>query len=97
MKLRPSKGHAFILPETTGPSSDIITIPDRAKNKQMPEIGKVVAMSGALKTKSGVVVQPEFKIGDRVLVRKYSGLFVDFQDVRYFSVPIHDVMAVLGE
>jgi len=95
MRLRPTKGHAFILPETTGPTSSLLVIPGIAQNKAMPEIGKVVAMSGAFRTKTGIIVQPEFKIGDRVFVKKYTGLFVDFQEVRYFSVPIHDVMAVL--
>lgn len=95
MRLRPTKGRAFILPETTGPTSSLLVIPEIAQNKAMPEIGKVVAMSGAFRTKKGIIVQPEFRIGDRVLVKKYTGLFVDFKEVRYFSMPIHDVMAVL--
>ena len=95
MRLRPRKGTVFIIPETSGIASDIIVIPERVKGRELPDRGKVVAMSGKPITKKGIVTDCEFKIGDRVLVKRFTGILVDFQGVKYFSVPIHDVMAVL--
>lgn len=95
MKLRPRKGTAFILPESVGPTSDVIIIPDRCKDRELPDRGKVVAMSGKPVTKKGVVTDVEFKIGDRVIVKKFTGILIHFEGERYFSVPLHEVMAVL--
>lgn len=95
MRLKPTKGHVLIIPEYAGIKSDTIVIPEQAQGKEMPEIGKIVAMAGKQITKKGVLVEPEFKIGDRVLVKKFTGLFVEFDGTKYFRVPFADVMAVL--
>ncbi len=95
MKLRPRKGTALILPDTSGESSGMIVLPEKFKGRELPDRGRVVAMSGKPITKKGVVTDAEFKIGDRVLVKKFTGLMVNFEGVQYFSVPIHEVMAVL--
>jgi co-chaperonin GroES (HSP10) len=85
----------LIVPENTGPSSSLLTIPERFQNREVPDRGRVVAMSGRPVTKKGIVTEVEFKIGDRVLVRKFSGFFVDYGGQKYFSVPQHDVLAIL--
>lgn len=95
MKLRPRKGTALILPESVGPTSDVIIIPDHCKNRDLPDRGKVVAMSGKPVTKKGVVTEVEFQVGDRVIVRKFTGVLIDFYGTKYFSVPIHEILAVL--
>lgn len=94
-RLRPTKGHCFILPDSVGPQSDIIAIPEMAKNRDLPDRGRVVAMSGKPVTKKGIACDCEFKIGDYVAVKKFTGTLIEFQGVKYFSVPIHEVMAVL--
>lgn len=96
MKLRPRKGTVFILPESVGPISDVIIIPELSKDRELPDRGKVVAMSGKPVTKKGIATDVEFKIGDRVLVKKFTGMLFDFDGTKYFSVPIHEVMAVLS-
>ena len=95
MRLRPTKGHVLIIPEEAGLKSDTLVIPEQARNKEMPEIGRIVAMAGKQITKKGVLVEPEFRIGNRVLVKKFTGLFVEFEGTKYFRVPYADVMAVL--
>lgn len=95
MRLRPRKGSVFIIPETVGLSSNILVIPERCQGRDLPDRGKVVAMSGRPVTRKGVVTDCEFKIGDRVLVKKFTGMQINFRGAKYFSVPIHEVMAIL--
>lgn len=92
MRIKPRKGNALILPESVGPVSDVLIIPDRFKNRELPDRGKVVAMSGKPITKKGIVTDVEFKIGDRVIVKKFTGVLIHFEGVKYFSVPIHEVL-----
>jgi len=95
MRLRPRKGSVFIIPETAGLTSAVIEIPETCKDRDLPDRGRVVAMSGKPITKKGVVTDVEFKVGDRVLVKKFTGTLLNFRGKRYFTVPIHEVMAIL--
>ena len=94
-RFRATAGNVFIStiddPERVGR----IIIPEQARNKDMPSIGIVFAMGGRLKTKKNVLVEPEFKTGDKVLFRKYSGTFCDIGDKHLVQVKIHDVMAIM--
>jgi chaperonin GroES len=94
-RFRPTSGNVFI--ETIDDPEKVgrIIIPEQARNKDMPSIGIVFAMGGRLKTKKGVLVEPEFKVGQKVLFRKFSGLLVDFGGKRFVQVKQHDVMAVM--
>jgi len=94
--LRPCKGNVLILPEKVGLTSEVIVIPEIAKDRDLPEFGRVIAIGGRPITKKKIVLEPEFKVGDRVMVKKFTGLFVDYSGVRYFQVKQHDVMAVLS-
>jgi co-chaperonin GroES (HSP10) len=92
---RATAGNVFIStiddPEKVGR----IIIPEQARNKDMPSIGIVFAIGGRLKTKKGVLVDPEFWVGQKVLFRKYSGTFCDIGDKHLVQIKIHDVMAVM--
>lgn len=94
-RLRPKIGHILLLPEKHGLTSDSILIPDIAKGKDMPDRGTVAAMSGRPMTRKGVVYDFDFKIGDRVLVKKFSGLLLNVRGTEYLSVPSGDVLAIL--
>ena len=94
-RFRPTAGNVFI--ETIDDAEKVgrVIIPEQARNKDMPSRGIVFAMGGRLKTKKGVVVEPEFKVGQKVLFRKFSGLLVDFEGKRFVQVKQHDVQAVI--
>lgn len=95
MRFRATAGNVFVetidYPEKVGQ----IFIPAHARNKDMPSIGIVFAIGGRLKTKKGVLLEPEFKTGDKVLFRKFSGTFCDVGDKHLVQIKIHDVMAVM--
>jgi co-chaperonin GroES (HSP10) len=94
--MKPTKGNVFIVPETSGLNSDTIIIPETTKGRDIPQFGRVVAIGGKPITKKGVVTQPEFKVGDRIMFQKFGGLFVERGSIKYFSVKQHHVIAILG-
>lgn len=96
-RFRPTKGNVFVAPEETGPTAERIIVPDNAKNRDMPHIGKVIAMGGARVTKKGIVLEPEFQIGDRVVFKKFTGLWTDVRNQRWILVKAHDVEGVFNE
>lgn len=92
--MRPTKGNVFIEPEFQAPSA-VIHQPEAFARREMPQIGRVVAIGGARKFKSGLIVKPEFKPGDRVVFRKFSGLWSNVSGKELIQVKQHDVEAVL--
>jgi chaperonin GroES len=69
-------------------------IPDTAKEK--PQQGEVVAVGPGKLTEEGKRVDPELKVGDKVLYGKYSGTEVTLDDAQYLILRESDVLAVLG-
>lgn len=94
MKLRPRAGTCLISPLEEEYKGRII-IPETVKGRDMPHMGTVAFMNGARITKKGVKVLADFKPGDKVLFRKFSGLFVEHEGKRFVQVPFGDVMAIL--
>jgi len=69
-------------------------IPDTAKEK--PQQGEVVAVGPGKVGDDGKRVDPELKVGDRVLYGKYSGTEVTLDDSQYLILRESDVLAVIG-
>jgi len=71
-----------------------IIIPDSAKEK--PYEGTVVALGEGRKTTSGKVIPFEVKIGDRVMIERYTGSDVMIADQEYTIIKEDGVLAVIG-
>ena len=69
-------------------------IPDTAKEK--PQQGEGVAVGPGKVGDDGKRVDPELKVGDRVLYGKYSGTEVTLDDSQYLILRESDVLAVIG-
>ena len=69
-------------------------IPDTAKEK--PQQGEVVAVGPGKMTDDGKRIEPEVKVGDKVLYGKYSGTEVTVGDEQYLILRESDVLAVIG-
>ncbi len=70
-----------------------IIIPDTAKEK--PQEAKVVAV-GPGKVDDGKRVPLELKVGDRILIGKYSGTEVKIDGIEHIILREDDVLAVIG-
>jgi chaperonin GroES len=71
-----------------------IIIPDAAKEK--PQEAEVIALGTGKKDDNGKVQTFEVKVGDRVLISKYGGTEVKFEDVKYTIVREEDILGVIG-
>jgi len=70
-----------------------IIIPDSAKEK--PQEGIVVALGDGRKTTSGKTLPFEVKVGDRVVIEKYTGSEVTIEDEEYTIIKEEGVLAII--
>lgn len=94
-KLRPLAGYALIEPvqlDKKTPSG--IVLPDTHDEKSQK--GMVMAM-GKAPVRDGVKFEPEFKVGQTVVYKKWGGDEVKFgiSDEEYIFVKFEDVLAIV--
>jgi chaperonin GroES len=94
MKLNPLHDRVIIkrLESETRTAGGIV-IPDTAKEKPMK--GEVIAVGKGRILDSGQVVAPAVKVGDKVLIGKYSGSEFKIDDVEYVAVKEDEIIAVV--
>ncbi|MBN1915151.1 MAG: co-chaperone GroES [Parachlamydiales bacterium] len=72
-----------------------IIIPDSAKKKQ--ETAKVIAIGPGKTLENGKLEPITVKIGDVILMDKYSGQEVQLDDEEYIIVKADDIIAIVEE
>jgi chaperonin GroES len=72
-----------------------IILPDSAKKKQ--ETAKVVAVGPGKKLDDGKVLPVPVKVGDVILMDKYSGQEVTLDDEEYLIIKADDIIAIIEE
>jgi len=70
-----------------------IIIPDTAKEKPME--GKVIAVGPGRLDENGKRVPMEVKVGDKVLIGKYSGQDVKIDDEEHVILREEDIMGII--
>ena len=70
-----------------------IILPDSAKKKQ--EQAKVCAIGTGIKDKAGNTIEIPVKVGDTVLMEKYSGQEVTLEEQEYIIVKADDLVAII--
>ncbi len=70
-----------------------IFLPDAAKKKQ--EQAEVIAIGAGKKDKNGALIPMPVKIGDIILMEKYSGQEVTFNDEEYNILRADDIIAIV--
>ena len=96
LKLQPL-GHRVIaqrLEEQTNLKGGII-LPDSAKKKQ--ETAKVLAVGPGKMNKDGEMVPCAVRIGDVILMDKYSGQEITLEDEEYVILNSDDIIAIVEE
>ncbi len=71
-----------------------IIIPDSAKEK--PQEAEIIALGTGKKDDSGKVIPFEVKTGDRVIVSKYGGTQVLFDDEEYTLLREEDILGIIN-
>jgi len=70
-----------------------IILPDSAKKKQ--ETAEVIAVGSGKMTDQGTLIPPPVKVGDKILMDKYSGQEVTLDDEEYIILKADDVIAIV--
>ncbi len=70
-----------------------IIIPDTAKEKPME--GKVIAVGAGRVEKDGKRIPLEVKVGDKVLVGKYSGTEIKIDDVEHVILREDEILGII--
>ena len=94
MKIRPLGPRVLVEPlEVKDQVKGGIYIPDSAKEK--PQEGKVIAVGPGRVDENGKRVALEVKVGDRILMGKYSGTEVKIDGEEHIIMREDDVLAVI--
>lgn len=72
-----------------------IILPDTAKKKQ--ETARVVAIGTGKTDSEGKVIPIPVKVGDLILMEKYSGQDVTLDDEEYVTLRSDDIIAIIEE
>lgn len=72
-----------------------IILPDSAKKKQ--ESARIMAVGPGKKLEDGKVLPMPVKVGDIVLMDKYSGQEVTIDDEEYMILKADDIIAIIEE
>jgi len=71
-----------------------IILPDTAKKKQ--EAAEVIAIGTGTTNKEGKTLPIPVKIGDKILMDKYSGQEVNIDDEEYIIIKADDIIAIIN-
>jgi len=94
MKFRPLKDNVVVqVLEAAEKTKGGLFLPDTAQEK--PQEGKVISVGKGSKLKSGKLVAPSVKKGDKILFSKYSGNEVKIDDEEYLIISEKDILAIL--
>lgn len=95
MKFRPLKDNVVVqVLETAEKTKGGLFLPDTAQEK--PQEGKVISVGSGRRLKSGELVKPSVKKGDKILFGKYSGNEVKIDNEDYLIISEKDILAILG-
>ena len=72
-----------------------IILPDSAKKKQ--ESARVVALGSGKRLDDGKILPIPVKLGDVILMDKYSGQEVNIDDEEYMILKADDIIAIIEE
>ena len=95
MKFRPLKDNVVIqVLEALDKTKGGLFLPDTAKEK--PQEGKVISVGTGRRLKSGKVVPPSVKKGDKIIFGKYSGNEIKIKGEEYLIISEKDILAIIG-
>jgi chaperonin GroES len=96
MKFRPLHDRVVVKRiEAEEKSAGGIIIPDTAKEK--PQQGEIIAVGPGGRDETGKLIPIDLRVGDRVLIGKWSGTEVKLDGEEYLIMKESDVMGVLVE
>ena len=71
-----------------------IVIPDTAREK--PQEGEVIAVGNGKILDNGTKLNPEVKVGDRILFAKYGGTEVKIDDLEFLIMREEEILGIIS-
>lgn len=93
LKFRPLSDRVLLKRRASEESIGGILLPDNAKKKQ--ETAEVVAIGPGKLDKNGHIIAMPVKVGQLVLIEKYSGQEVTLESQEYTIVRAEDIIAII--
>ena len=94
-KIQPLADRVVVKPlEETEQMRGGLYIPDTAKEK--PQQGEIIAVGPGKLSDEGTRVEPDVKVGQKVLYGKYSGTEVSVDGEEYLILRESDILAVIN-
>ncbi len=96
MKIKPIKDNIVVkrLEESDRKKVGSIIIPDTAKEKSLT--AKVIAIGSGKVLEDGKKLPLDVKVGDKVLIGKYSGSEITLDDTEYLILREDDVLGIIA-
>ena len=96
MKMKPIKDNIVVkrIEENDAKKVGSIIIPDTAKEKSLT--AEVIAVGSGKVLKDGKKLPLEVKVGDKVLIGKYSGSEITLDDNEYLILREDDVLGIIA-
>jgi chaperonin GroES len=94
MKLRPLGDKVIVKRlEAEEKTKGGIILPDTAKEK--PKEGKIMATGRGRVVEGGKLIEPQVKVGDRVIFSSYAGTEVKVEGEEYLIMSEEDIQAII--
>jgi chaperonin GroES len=94
MKIKPLGERVVVkMLETEDTTKSGIVLPGSAKEK--PQVAEIFAVGPGGRDADGKEIKMEVKVGDKVLISKYSGTEVKLDNVEYTILKQSDILAVV--
>ena len=94
VKIKPLGDRVLVQPlEETEVVKGGIVIPDSAKEK--PQEAKVIALGTGKRDDDGKKIPFEVKVGDTILMSKYGGTEIRYEDEEYKILSTSDILAIV--
>lgn len=94
MKIKPLGDRVVIkMLESEETTKSGIVLPGSAKEK--PQVAEVMSVGPGSVTDTGREIKMEVKVGDKVLISKYSGTEVKFDGKEYTILKQSDILAIV--
>ncbi len=95
MNLKPTADYIIVKPiqEDTVTKSGIV-LPETV-DKEKPERGEIVAVGPGKRLENGLIAEPQVKVGQKIMFRKYSPDEIKVDGVDYLVIRESDVMLII--
>jgi chaperonin GroES len=97
MKIIPLSDRVVVKPEEKDAISKAGIILPPSENKEMPQIGEIIAIGDGRQLENGNVTEMFIKVGDKVIYSRYAGDEIELEGTTYKVMPQDSVLGLIQD